>query len=208
MIGIYKITSPTKKVYIGQSVNIEKRFKRYVMLDCKKQPAIYRSLLKYGVNKHKFEILCECDITELNDKERYYQDIFSAAGKNGLNCMLTASSDRSGKLSNETKKKLSEAHKGKKHSKETCLKISKSNKGRICTKESKLKYSNAKLGKKLSYKQKINSTESRKKIILNTQTGIFYLGNNDAAESININRMTLYNYLIGKRKNKTPFIYV
>ena len=189
-------------------LELERRLKRYRILDCKKQPAIYRSFIKYGIEKHKFEVLCECDISELNDKERYYQDIFSATGKNGLNCILTTSSDRSGKLSEETKIKLSKAHKGKKHSKETCLKISESNKGKKRTEEIKIKYSNAKLGKKLSYKQKINSTESRKKIILNTQTGIFYLGNNDAAESININRMTLYNYLIGKRKNKTPFIYV
>jgi hypothetical protein len=31
-IGIYKITSPTKRVYIGQSVNIERRFNTYEKL--------------------------------------------------------------------------------------------------------------------------------------------------------------------------------
>jgi len=35
MIGIYKITSPSNKVYIGQSINIEKRFKSYKRYDCK-----------------------------------------------------------------------------------------------------------------------------------------------------------------------------
>ena len=35
MIGIYKITSPTKRIYIGQSINIEKRFKSYEKLNCK-----------------------------------------------------------------------------------------------------------------------------------------------------------------------------
>jgi predicted GIY-YIG superfamily endonuclease len=29
MIGIYKITNPEKEVYIGQSTDIEKRFKTY-----------------------------------------------------------------------------------------------------------------------------------------------------------------------------------
>ena len=29
MIGIYKITSPNNRVYIGQSINIEKRFIGY-----------------------------------------------------------------------------------------------------------------------------------------------------------------------------------
>ena len=49
MIGIYKITSPNNKVYIGQSVDIEKRLKRYKNLNCKKQSKIYNSLNKYGV---------------------------------------------------------------------------------------------------------------------------------------------------------------
>jgi group I intron endonuclease len=80
MIGIYKITSPTKKIYIGQSVNIEKRILSYKGLHCKNQTIIYNSLKKYGVDKHKFEILCECEISELNDKERYYQDLYSAIG--------------------------------------------------------------------------------------------------------------------------------
>ena len=29
MIGIYKITSPSGKVYIGQSIDIERRWKKY-----------------------------------------------------------------------------------------------------------------------------------------------------------------------------------
>lgn len=29
MVGIYKITSPTNKIYIGQSKNIRKRFNNY-----------------------------------------------------------------------------------------------------------------------------------------------------------------------------------
>jgi len=34
--GIYKITSPTNKVYIGQSTNILFRFRAYKRLNCKK----------------------------------------------------------------------------------------------------------------------------------------------------------------------------
>ena len=44
MIGIYKITSPNKKIYIGQSINIEKRFKWYLRLYGPNiQPKIYKS---------------------------------------------------------------------------------------------------------------------------------------------------------------------
>ena len=158
MVGIYKITSPTKKVYIGQSTNIEKRFKNYEGLHCKKQPAIYNSLLKYGVNKHKFEVLCECEISELNDKERYYQDVFSATGKNGLNCSLTKSSDRSGEFSDEHKLKISKANKGKIRSEEIIIKM----KGRIISKETRKKLSEAKKGKKKSEETKIKMTEAKK----------------------------------------------
>ena len=41
MIGIYKITSPTNRVYIGQSVNIKKRFRSYIHKLGKRQPIIF-----------------------------------------------------------------------------------------------------------------------------------------------------------------------
>jgi len=191
MIGIYKITSPTKKVYIGQSVDIEKRFKTYEKLNCKTQIILYNSFLKYGFESHKFEILCECDLKELNNKERYYQDIFSAMGINGMNCKLTKSSDRSGKMSEYTRlkfigRKLSkdsiikrtESRKGYSHSEETKQKIKESNKfsnlGKIHSEETRKKVSEAGKGrthseetkKKLSeyHKGKIVSKETRKKL--------------------------------------------
>jgi group I intron endonuclease len=228
MIGIYKITSPTKKVYIGQSINIERRFKIYKNINqIKCQIKLYNSFLKYGVDKHKFEILCECNIDELNDKERYYQDVFSVIGKNGLNCLLTTSSNRSGKgikHSEETKLKLSKAHKGKKMSNDSKIKMSKWQigkkltevhknkislglKGKITSEETKRKISLANKGRIFSKESIENISNSQKKIILNLETGIFYLGRKEAAYSISINVNTLNNHLIGKTKNKTPFIY-
>lgn len=56
--GIYKITSPSGRIYIGQSKNINSRIKRYKKLQCcKTQLFLYRSFLKYGVENHKFEII-------------------------------------------------------------------------------------------------------------------------------------------------------
>lgn len=104
MTGIYKITSPSNKVYIGQSVDIEKRFNNYNKLyNCKNQIRLYNSFIKYNPKNHIFEILCECDINNLNDKERYYQDLYNSIGKNGLNCKLTKSKDKSGYISEDTK---------------------------------------------------------------------------------------------------------
>jgi group I intron endonuclease len=221
MIGIYKITSPSGKIYIGQSVDIEKRFSVYNGLHCKNQPILYKSFIKYSVEKHKFEILCECEILELNDKERYYQDFYSAIGKNGLNCKLTASNDKSGIFSEETKQRISQSHKGKKISVEVKFKLSEAGKKRKHSEETRNKMSKTHRGKTFSEETKIKMSEAQKgkpkpeeyknkksKLILNIQTGIYYLGVKEAAESVNMNIGTLRGCLSGNDKNKTNFIYV
>jgi group I intron endonuclease len=89
MIGIYKITNPLGQVYIGQSVNIEQRFRAYKKLRCRKQPKIYESLKIFGVKSHCFEIVIRCEIYQLDKFERYFQQLFNCLGDNGLNCKLT-----------------------------------------------------------------------------------------------------------------------
>ena len=89
MTGIYKITNPAGKIYIGQSINIQRRFKSYFNLNCKKQIKLFNSLKKYGVENHIFETVCICTKEELNDKERHYQDLYLVISGNGLNCILT-----------------------------------------------------------------------------------------------------------------------
>ena len=142
MIGIYKITSPTGKIYIGQSINIEKRFKQYSRIqNCDRQTILKRSLEKYSPENHIFEIIEECDTNELNNRERYWQEYYDVLSKNGLNCVLTGSDDKvrvwseetiekitismTGKIKpDEVKKKISNSMKGRKHSKETKIKMS------------------------------------------------------------------------------------
>ena len=72
MIGIYKITSPTGKIYIGQSNNIENRKKFYKRLDCINQIKLYNSLLKYSWKQHIFEVIEECTLEQLNEREIYW----------------------------------------------------------------------------------------------------------------------------------------
>jgi group I intron endonuclease len=106
MIGVYKITNPTGKIYIGQAIDIERRFNEYRrMQGCKTQVILYRSLIKYGVDTHTFEVVVECEKEQLNYWERYYQDLFDSTGLMGLNCYLTKTNDKSGKLSEESIKK-------------------------------------------------------------------------------------------------------
>jgi group I intron endonuclease len=78
--GIYKITSPSNRIYIGQSIDINRRFTSYAYYDREyeyynkrnKSSLILRSLQKYGINQHKFEIIEECRDEELNDREVFY----------------------------------------------------------------------------------------------------------------------------------------
>ena len=91
--GIYKIISPSNKVQIGQSTNIEKRWRTYELLNCKQQVKLYNSLNKYGVEHHKFEIIENCEIEELNSRERYWQDFYNVLGENGLNLTLVDSEE-------------------------------------------------------------------------------------------------------------------
>lgn len=163
--GIYKITSPNNKVYIGQSVDIEKRWNVYKTYHCKLQTYLYNSLKKYGWEKHKFDVLCQCDSSELNNLELYYIELYqSFNSKNGLN--LRSGGGQGNICSEETKNKirlkkinipLSEEHKNnlKKsralqimnpRSEETKLKISKANKGKTLSEEHKIKISEAHKG--------------------------------------------------------------
>ena len=107
MIGIYKITSPSNKIYIGQSVNIEKRFTSYKRMYVKneKQTKLHRSFLKYGFENHSFEVVEECEIIYLNESERYWQEFYDCLNS-GLNCVLTKTTDKSGKVSKETLLKI------------------------------------------------------------------------------------------------------
>jgi group I intron endonuclease len=115
MIGIYKITSPNGRVYIGQSIDIDKRFWEYSLLhNCSNQIRLYNSLKKYGPETHIFDLIEECKINELNDRERFYQDKYNVMGKSGLNCRLTTSNTKSGKNSIKSNKKRSKTLCGQK----------------------------------------------------------------------------------------------
>ena len=235
--GIYKITNPNGKIYIGQSIDIERRFIQYKKLKCKKQPILYRSFLKYGVDKHKFEILCECETDELNNKERFYQDLFSVL-ENGLNCRLTIAIDRSGELSKQTKIKIGLSHKNRIHSNEsrknmsishignvvsneTRIKISKSSKGRIISEETRNKIRLFNLKREvtpetrdkirkslLGNKMSEESKLKKSKLLLDVQTGVFYYSVREASNIFKIPYSTLKKKLCGIAKNNTNLIYV
>jgi len=238
IIGIYKITSPSNKIYIGQSVNVLKRWNYHKKLYTNDTPKLFLSLKKYGIENHNFEILEICKIDLLNKRERYWQEYFNSV-ETGLNCVYTKTNDKSGKLSFETKKKISQSQKGKlisdecklrlmlcnlgkKQSKETIEKrVSKlrgkniSDSQKLFLSESRLKNNNPFFGKNHSEKSKSKMRDKLKgpnnylyKPIINIQTGIFYDTLAEASETINWDKRKLWSHLSIYKKNNTFFRYV
>lgn len=84
MIGIYKFTNKiNNKVYVGQSKNIEERYKNHIRScftpKCNRyNKYLYKAIRKYGLENFEFEILEECKIEELNEKEMYYISHFNS----------------------------------------------------------------------------------------------------------------------------------
>lgn len=195
---IYKITSPSNKVYIGQTVNKTKRFSKYKMLECKKQIKLYNSFLKYGFNNHKIEVIEDCNIDLLNERERYWQDFYNVT-ELGLNCKLTETNDKSGFVSQETKNKIS------KYVTENPIRYWKGKSLLFCA---KYKMRLAKLGKKQTKEniQKSRDNRTIKFYVLDTELGIFYNSIKDVSNIYNINYNTLMKKLNGHKRNNTKFI--
>ena len=174
MIGIYKITSPSGKIYIGQSININSRIRKYRNKNCKNQVRLYNSILNYGFENHSFEIIEECFANKLNEKERFWQNYYNCTGNKGLNCKLTETDSISGKLSEETKFKIGFSNKGKKRTVEQIENMSIIMKGKFSgekhpmygkkhTEDAKNKISESKKGNK-NMLGKNHSEKSKEKI--------------------------------------------
>lgn len=199
--GIYKITSPTGKVYIGESFNIKARKYYYKINSCKKQRKLYNSLLKYGWEAHIFEIIEECSFEDLLCRERYWQDFYDVIGDNGLNLKLTNCEEQKVIMSQETKDKISIKNSGsnngmfgKKYSEED--------------KQKRRDYKHTPESITIIQKRSYRGNNPNAKSVLNLETGIFYDCVQDAADTISMKRDTLKQQLNGRRKNRTSFIYV
>ena len=162
--GIYKITSPSGKIYIGQSRNIERRWYKYRREYPKKQHRLVNSFKKYGVENHIFEIIEECEFEQLNIKERYWQDFYEVIGKNGLNCILTPTDSLPFVLSDDYKKRISNTLKGRIPSKEARDKMSISKKGVLKSEETKKRMSERQRGELNHNYGKTLTEEHRHKI--------------------------------------------
>ncbi len=88
MIGIYKITKiSTGKSYIGQSNDIERRFKEHQTKGKTSRIPVDIAIKKYGINAFTYEILEECSLNKLNEKEEYWIKYYNTV-QNGYNCSI------------------------------------------------------------------------------------------------------------------------
>lgn len=115
---IYKITNLiNNKSYIGQTTkSLEKRLgiHKRCAFNYNKEYALYRAFRKYGIENFKWEIICEClSIDEMNEKEIYYINLHQTFGISGYN-MTSGGGGMLGYIpTEETRLKISKAHKGK-----------------------------------------------------------------------------------------------
>ena len=107
--GIYSITSPSGKKYVGSGQDIGKRWDwhRHRLRAYKHHSSsLQRAWTKYGESNFVFEILEICDRSILNEREQHWIDILGTVGPHGYNCQPTAGNARGFKHSEETKQKM------------------------------------------------------------------------------------------------------
>lgn len=81
--GIYKITNQkTDLVYIGQAVDIATRWKNHAKaglgIDTPANNKLYKAMLDNGLESFSFEVLEECSRDQLNEKERFYIQLYQS----------------------------------------------------------------------------------------------------------------------------------
>ena len=153
------------KKYVGQATNLKVRQSDWKCLTKKYAgAAINNAREKYGIEAFGFEILKECDDKELDYWEKYYIKELNTKAPYGYNLTDGGETIRGYTHTEETRKKLSECHKGKHRSEETKIKISKGNKGKKLSDETIKKLSEANKGEKNPNYGKHWSEEHKKKI--------------------------------------------
>lgn len=94
MIGIYKIENLVNhKLYVGQSIDIEERYKQHIYKAFNNNERAYNSAIhqafrKYGIENFKLEVIEQCNIDELDEKEIYWIKQLDTISPNGYNISL------------------------------------------------------------------------------------------------------------------------
>lgn len=183
MMGIYYIKNLTNnKIYIGQSVDILKRFnthKHRLRNNAHENPHLQSSFNKYGEKNFEFGLIKSTKERYLNRLEKLFIKKYDSTNpNNGYNIAKGGNSNSGWIAPPEVRAKMSKSHKGRKHypmTDETKQKISNSLKGNIPWNKGKscpqLQGSNHPMyGKHHSEKSKQMISESKKGQTLSDET--------------------------------------
>ena len=153
------------KKYVGLTTDLKARQAEW---KCLKQPyagnVINNARKKYGIDAFDFEILKECEDEELDYWEKYYIKELNTKKPYGYN-MTEGGDGCPGYIhSEETRKKISDANKGRKFSEEHKRHISESKKGLKHTAEQNKKHSERMKCEKNPFWGKQHTEETKRKI--------------------------------------------
>lgn len=103
---IYKITSPSNKMYVGQTKKKvpRERWKEHCRPSSKQCVALKRAIIKYGAENMKFETVEECADELLNDREEHWIRELNTLSPHGYNLRSGGSANE---LCEESRAKLS-----------------------------------------------------------------------------------------------------
>ena len=121
-IGIYCIENLiNSKKYFGQSIDLNGRLSKHkskLKHNCHENKHLQDAYNKYGVDNFRFYIVEECEICELDEREKYYIALNDSDNReHGYN--IEPGGNKNKQLSDETKEKLRLANLGKNASQET-----------------------------------------------------------------------------------------
>lgn len=129
--GVYQIINTvTGKVYVGSSKNVGKRRAQHfsqLQRGVHHSKRLANSLKIHGIECFSFEVLEECEETDLLTREFYWICTKNSV-KNGYNTRFKPETNLGIKHSDESKRNMSEAHKGYKHTPEARENYSKASK--------------------------------------------------------------------------------
>lgn len=162
--GIYIITNKVNsKIYVGSGVDAFRRWREHksdLNLNRHNNGRLQNAWNKYGSEAFYFEIVEFCDKFILLAREQFWIDATCCYDRNiGYNIVRIAGRNIGHKLSEETKKRMSEAAKNR--SFEHRLKIGLGNKGKFVSAETKFKMSLAAKGKSKSKDHAANISKGK-----------------------------------------------
>lgn len=171
-IGIYGIRQDGLIVYVGQSINIENRYRQHIYnlrTNQHSSPYFQNAYNKYGIKPFDYIILEITTKEQLTNREQYYMDMY----KPKYNYAPVAGSRLGSKQTPEAIEKVRKVHLGRKNTEETKDKMRKAalgnkrNLGRKLTEETKAKMRETLAAKKaagVKRKRKPMSEETKRKI--------------------------------------------